>query len=89
MDIIFTYNDDMAEGVSLPDGRAVPPVVSELLLALQGGDTYTIPYGHHGVRRRPTHIPLAWRQSWHSTADYVGSQCHHTWRRPETRLYQF
>lgn len=86
----FTYYDDVAEGVPSPDGRAVPPVVSELLLALQGGQPYSIPHGYHGVWRRTAHVSLARGQSGHSAADDVGSQRHYAGHHPgTTSLYQY
>lgn len=67
----------MAERVAPPDGRTIPPVGAELLLTLGRCQAYAVPHGHHGVGRRPAHVPLAGGQSWDTAADGVRPQRHH------------
>lgn len=55
----LTYNDDVSEGAGIANGRAVPPMMSELVFALIGSKTDAVTNGNHGVRRRSAHLSLA------------------------------
>lgn len=81
----LTDNDDVAEGVSLADGGAVPPLGSELVLTLEGGELDAVPYRHHGVGGSAAHVPLTRRQTRHPAADDVRPQRHDAGHHPATR----
>lgn len=80
----LTDDDDVSEDAAAAYGRTVPAVVSELRLALDGAETDALADGHHGVGRRPAHVPLTLGQPWDAAADDVRPQRHHARHAPAT-----
>lgn len=89
----LTYSQLLSEDRPLPQGRAVPAPVAELVLALVDAQLGALANDDDGVRATLAEGPLTGCQSWYVVADDVGAQGHHGGQRPAgmrivKRLYQ-
>lgn len=89
----LTYSQLLSEDRPLPQGRAVPAPVAELVLALVDAQLGALADDDDGVRATLAEGPLTGCQSWYVVADDVGAQGHHGGQRPAgmtivKRLYQ-